>query len=193
MFAWLRGLSFVESGPYGLFPHDLARDVIDADLRWRDPAAYRELHVRVRRHVGKRILESEGREHERAVADLIFLHRGNPATSALWDWSSLGEVYADGLRDGDAGAIVTMVERHEGAESAAIAKHWLERQPAGFYVLRGRGPEVLGFAAHIALHHAGEEDFARDPGGTRRLGSRAAPRAASPGGRGGARPVSDGS
>ena len=29
---------------------------------------------------------------------------------------------------------------------------------------RGRGPELLGFAAHIALHEAGEEDFARDPG-----------------------------
>jgi hypothetical protein len=163
VFSWLRGLSFMEYGAYGLVPHDLARDVIDADLRWRDPVAYRELHLRVRRHVSKRISESVGREHERAVADLIFLHRGNPAAAVLWDWSSLGEVYADALRDGDVAAIVTMVERHEGAESAAIAKHWLQRQPAGFYVLRGRGPEVLGFAAHIALHAAGAEDFARDP------------------------------
>jgi AAA ATPase domain len=164
LFAWLRGLSFMESGPHGLFPHDLARDVIDADLRWRDPAAYRDLHMRVRRHVGKRISESDGREHERAVADLVFLHRANPATSALWDWKSLGEVYADGLRAGDAEAIVAMVERYEGAESAVIAQHWLERQPAAFYVLRGRGPEQLGFAAQIALHEAGDEDFARDPG-----------------------------
>jgi hypothetical protein len=57
-----------------------------------------------------------------------------------------------------------MVEHHEGAESAAIAKHWLERQAAGFCVFRGRGPEVLGFSAQIDLHRAGEEDFARDPG-----------------------------
>ena len=154
----------MESGPHGLFPHDLAREVIDADLRWRDPAAYRDVHVRVRRHVGERISESAGREHERAVADLIFLHRGNPAAAALWDWKSLGEVYADGLRAGDAEAIVAMVERYEGAESAAIAKHWLERQPAGFYVFRGRDAELLGVRAQIALHEAGEEDFARDPG-----------------------------
>jgi hypothetical protein len=164
LFTWLRGLSFMEYGPYGLVPHDLAREVIDADLRWRDPAAYRELHARVRRHVGKRILGSKGREHERAVADLMFLHRANPAASAVWDWKSLGEVYADGLRAGDAQAIVSMVERYEGAESAAIANHWLERQPAGFCVVRGRGPEVLGFNAQIAMHEAGEEDFARDPG-----------------------------
>ena len=164
LFSWLRGLSFMEYGPYGLFPHDLVREVIDADLRWRDPAAYREVHSRVRRHVAKRISESEGREHERALADLVFLHRANPATSALWDWKSLGEVYADGLRAGDVEAIVAMVDRHEGPESAAIANHWLERQPAGFYAVRGRGGELLGFAAQIALHEAGEEDFARDPG-----------------------------
>ena len=51
-----------------------------------------------------------------------------------------------------------LVERYEGAESAAIAGHWLERQPAGFYVFRGRGLELLGFAAQIALHEAGEDD-----------------------------------
>ena len=36
LFAWLCERSFVESGAYGAFPHDLAREVIDADLRWRD-------------------------------------------------------------------------------------------------------------------------------------------------------------
>ena len=44
LFAWLCGRSFVESGAYGVFPHDLAREVIDADLRWRDPALYEDLH-----------------------------------------------------------------------------------------------------------------------------------------------------
>jgi hypothetical protein len=163
LFAWLRGLSFMEYGPYGLFPHDLARDVIDADLRWRDPAAYRELHLSVRRHVVEQVAASEGRERWRAIADLIFLHRGNPAAAALWDWKSLGEVYADGLRQGDVEVIATMVERFEGAESAAIADHWMSRQPAAFSVFRGRGPDLLGFSAQIALHDAGEDDFARDP------------------------------
>jgi hypothetical protein len=163
LFAWLRGLSFMEYGPYGLFPHDLAREVIHADLRWRDPATYREVHSRVREHVVKRVWASGGRERGRALADLIFLHRANPAASAVWDWKSLGEVYADGLRGGDVEAIVGLVERYEGAESGAIANYWLERQPAGFYVFRGRGPELLGFAADIALHEAGEDDLARDP------------------------------
>ncbi|HYG68138.1 MAG TPA: hypothetical protein VD838_10780, partial [Anaeromyxobacteraceae bacterium] len=50
LFAWLRGLSFIEEGPRGLFPHDLARDVLVADLRWRDVDRYRLLHERARRH-----------------------------------------------------------------------------------------------------------------------------------------------
>jgi hypothetical protein len=163
LFSWLRGVSFMEYGRDGVFPHDLARDVIDADLRWRDPAAYRELHLSVRRYVVEQVSASEGRERGRAIADLVFLHRGNPMAAALWDWKSLGEVYADRLRDGDADVIVSMVERFEGPESAVIAKHWLDRQPAGFWVFRGRGPELLGFSAQIALHEAGEQDFACDP------------------------------
>ena len=44
LFAWLRDLPFIERGPRGLFPHDLAREVLDADLRWRDRATYQTLH-----------------------------------------------------------------------------------------------------------------------------------------------------
>jgi hypothetical protein len=33
MFVWLRGLSIVESGPRGLFPHDLARNALGVELR----------------------------------------------------------------------------------------------------------------------------------------------------------------
>jgi hypothetical protein len=144
--------------------HDLARDVIGADLRWRDRDAYARVHELVRRNVVQRLTGSEGLEQQQALADLMFLHRGNPAARAFWDWESLGQVYADALRPGDAEAIAAMVARHEGPESAAIAAHWLARQPAGFAVFRGRGGEALGFLAQLALHEAGEDDLARDPG-----------------------------
>lgn len=35
LFEWLAGLGFVEAGPLGLFPHDLVRDAVAAELRWR--------------------------------------------------------------------------------------------------------------------------------------------------------------
>ena len=51
LFDWLRDLSFVEAGPDGLFPHDLARDVIDRDLRWRDPESDQLVFRRVQAHL----------------------------------------------------------------------------------------------------------------------------------------------
>ena len=44
LFEWLRSLPFVESGPRGLYPHDVVRDALVADLRWRDPEGFEALH-----------------------------------------------------------------------------------------------------------------------------------------------------
>ena len=41
MFAWLRSLSIIETGPRGLYPHDIARDALGAELRWRASGAVR--------------------------------------------------------------------------------------------------------------------------------------------------------
>ena len=164
LFEWLRGLSFMECGAHGLFPHDLAREVIDADLRWRDPAGYVQVHEHVRADVVERLLGTEGREQQRALADLMFLHRNNPVVLPFWDWESLGEVYADAVRPADHAAIAAMVERHEGPESAAIAARWLAHRPEWFAVFRGRGPEPIGFLVQLALHAATDEELAGDPG-----------------------------
>jgi hypothetical protein len=165
LFEWLRGLSFVEASAEGLFPHDLARDVLDADLRWRDRARYADVHSRVRRHVVARIRAGAGREQQRAAADLHFLHRGNAGIRGFYDWASLGEGYADRLRAGDAEAVVAMVERHETAESAALARFWLERRPRAFHVFRRPGrEEPFGFAAFLPLHELNAAELAADPG-----------------------------
>jgi AAA ATPase domain len=165
LFGWLRGLSFVETGDDGLFPHDLARDVLDAELRWRDRARYADIHRRVRRHVVTRIRESTGREQQRAAADLQFLHRGNAGIRRFYDWASLGRGYVDGLRAGDAEAVVAMIERHETPEAASLARFWLERQPRSFLLFRRPGEdEPFGFATMLALHEASAAERAADPG-----------------------------
>ncbi|MDZ4717795.1 MAG: hypothetical protein SH847_04945 [Roseiflexaceae bacterium] len=42
LFDWLRSLSFVASTRQGMFPHDLAREALTADVRWRNPQWYAE-------------------------------------------------------------------------------------------------------------------------------------------------------
>jgi hypothetical protein len=163
LFGWLRRLSFVEEGRHGVFPHDLARDVLAADARWRDPEGYARLHARVHDHVVARLSAPDADRGE-VVGDLVFLHRDNPFTARFWDWRRFGDAYADGLRPGDRAALLAMAERHEGVESAALVAHWLERQPGGFLVFRAGGGRPIGFAAVIALHAATDEDRAADPG-----------------------------
>ena len=163
LFEWLRGLSFVEQGPHGAFPHDIVRDTLDADLRWRDRGGYVDQHTRIRRHVVARIRATSGAEQQAAVADLIFLHRGNPITRAMWDWQSFGLAYADRAHPADHDAILAMVERHEGPESRSLAAYWLERQPEAFTVFRGGDEAPIGFVAILALHVASEADIDGDP------------------------------
>jgi hypothetical protein len=85
LFAWLRELSFVESGADGVLPHDLARDALEADLRWRDPEGYRRVFRGVRARVHGRLRSSQGHEQQRAISDAKFLFRRLPGiVSRRW-------------------------------------------------------------------------------------------------------------
>jgi hypothetical protein len=164
LFAWLRGLSFVESGPDGVFPHDLARDALDADLRWRDPDGYKRLFRAVRAHVHRRLGTVHGREQQRAVFDEKFLFRHQPAIRAGLDWDSWGQYYPERLRAADAPTVLDVVQRWQGPESAAIAERWLRQQPEGCFVVRRRDDVVRGFVAIVDLTRASAQDIAADPG-----------------------------
>ena len=164
VFAWLRDLSFVEAGPDGVLPHDLARDVLDADLRWRDPDGYKDLFRRVGGHVYAALKSSRGREQQRAVFDLKFLFRNLPSVLSPVDWDAWGLHYPEPAGPGDGERILELVAAAEGEASAAIAERWLDLQPEGFFVVRGEDDDVRGFVALLDLTAASEQDRRADPG-----------------------------
>ncbi|MFD0747508.1 hypothetical protein ACFQ1L_41140 [Phytohabitans flavus] len=163
LFDWLRGLPFVEGGPHGLYPHDLAREVLDADLRWRSPDGYRTLHRAGRAALIRRVRDTHGAAQREAIFDILFLHRSSPVLGAHYRWETLGQATAEPVTAHDRDPIVEMVERHEGAESARIARHWYERQPTAFSAYRDRDGALFGFDATLDLHEASEADLAVDP------------------------------
>ncbi|MDE3089364.1 MAG: ATP-binding protein, partial [Chloroflexota bacterium] len=163
LFEWLRGLSFIESSREGLFPHDLAREALAADLRWRNPDWYKELHHRARAFYVSHFQQTRGLEQQRILYDYVFLHRDNPVIRSMLEWQTGGTIVPDALRETDRAACVAMVKKHEGAESAEWAERWLTRQPEGVTVYRDDQGAVVGFIAMLALERASAEEIRTDP------------------------------
>jgi hypothetical protein len=163
LFSWLRGLSFIEQGTEGIYPHDLARDVIDADLHWRDPDGYWRVHNQVRRPIIERIQHSGNLQQQQAFFDLLFLHRNNPFMKPVYDWKALGTAYAEPAGPDDFPIILDLIRQHESEESARIAEYWMSRQPESFIVIRTLGGDMVGFACGLTLQEFTPEDLNADP------------------------------
>ena len=174
MFAWLRGLSFVEAGAAG--PR-AARPGARRDRRRPALARPGRLRATCTGWCAATWSSGSGRcqglEQQQALADLMFLHRANPAAVAIWDWESLGQVYADALRPGDGEAVLAMVSATRGPSRRRSPSTGWAASRARFAVFRGAGAEPLGFLAQLALHEADQEDLRRAtpargrPGSTR--------------------------
>ncbi|REE99391.1 AAA ATPase-like protein [Thermomonospora umbrina] len=164
LFAWMRTLSFVEERPEGLCPHDLAREVFDADLRWRDGTAHQRLHRRIGDHLVHRLRTSTGAAQRRVLTELTFLRRANPAVRDLVDWSKPACHHTDDMRPEDRADLLAMTERHEGPESAKLAAFWMDRQPEAFVVARGPRGEPAGYGCRLRLDLASPQDVQADPG-----------------------------
>jgi hypothetical protein len=164
VFTWLWQLSFVEPRPDGLAPHDLARDVLDADLRWRDFETYRHVFDQVRRHSLAALRHTSGRAQQRAVVDLKYLFRRVRTGMSPIELDTWGEYYPERARLDDRGDVLRLVRDWEGEESATIAEAWLDRQPRGFWVVRHHDGSVRGVLAIVNLTQASVEEIDADPG-----------------------------
>lgn len=164
IFEWLRSLSFVESRPGGVFPHDLARDALVADLRWRDPDSFQQLFRGISAHIVERLKVTQGREQQRVLFDAKYLHRYQRVSRVMSDWDSIGQHYPEPATAEDRAAILELTARWEGPESTALVARWFDRQPGGFWVVRRHDAELQGFVASLEVTGAPAEDVEADPG-----------------------------
>jgi hypothetical protein len=162
LFDWLRGLSMVDFGPRGLYPHDLARDALAAELRWRHPERHAEIH---RRAGGYYQAQLRGTDPA-VVGDFAYLHRDNPVLGpfvGVLTSPAAGDLVVEPGRPGDHATVLGLVERYEGAGSAGVAAHWLRRTPDALTVVRTRAGEVVGCYLLVALESVTAQDRAADP------------------------------
>lgn len=163
LFEWLRRLSFIDADRHGLYPHDLAREALTADLRWRNPERYARLHERARTFYMNQVSLLSDREQRRLLSDYIYLHRDNPMVRPYFEWQSSGAIFTDALRPQDEPLLVEMVTRHEGSQSAQLAAYWLAQQPQGFSIMRQAGGQPIGFLSMVSLEKTNAADRERDP------------------------------
>jgi hypothetical protein len=163
LFDWLRGLSFIEFSPEGIFPHDLARESLTADLRWRNPDWYNELHRRSRVYYTEQIEKTSGQAQQRALMDLVYLHRENAAIRAFFEFQA-GSALPESMKAGDKEALLSLVEEFEGKPSAQLAQYWFEKQAQGVTVWRNNEGEIVGFLAVVNLNQVDTQDRDVDPG-----------------------------
>lgn len=150
--AWLRERPYAESHPDGLSIHGIVQDALDRDLRWRDKEAFAALHSRIRCVALDRMARSEGGgAHARAVADLLFLHRGNPDAEGLYGFEDLMALSHRRAGPEDRDGVIETFAFADGPERAAAMAAWFDTDPSMFLVVENACGEVAGSVAVIRL------------------------------------------
>jgi len=166
LFAWLRGQAFIESGPAGLYPHAIVRDVLDTDLRWRDPASYQVIHQRIRHYLLDDLAVRDVRRPTAAPKGRTarpLSRRGGVAADFLTA-HGVSDAEEDRFRPGDRAALLGMTDTTEGRESARIVDYWLARQPSAFSVYRHRSTgSPVAFMSWLRLEEVDPTLLDADP------------------------------
>ncbi|KGN33976.1 hypothetical protein N802_08700 [Knoellia sinensis KCTC 19936] len=160
---WLRDRPYAELHPDGLALHDIVRDALDFDLRWRDPEAYRSLHAALRKAIGSRFQHGDDVMRQRAATDLVYLSRPHPAARLAMDFSSLGHSSMRPVRPDEHDAVLAMVTAVEGPARAAGRRAWLAAQPGSHFAIDDDEGTLIGCAALIRLDLASESERQADP------------------------------
>ncbi|MFP5415687.1 MAG: ATP-binding protein [Actinomycetes bacterium] len=171
LFSWLSRLSIVETGRRGLFPHDLARDTLGSELRWRHPEQHAAIHRKAGAYYRELFYAVDAPSQQQVLVEYVFLHRESPvlgpfvnaAVGADVDLRSLAAVPVPPGDEASAQAVRAMVAHAEGEESAALLDHWLARQPESVLQVMGPEGERVGLIVMLSLTEVSAEDQLEDP------------------------------
>lgn len=162
LFNWLCGLSFISIGKEGIYPHDIAREALCADLRWRHPDWYAELHNRIRHYYHRKLRETTGEGQRKVLFDLLYLHRLNAVVKPFFDWQESGSFWVDIAQEADMPALRDMVRRHEDAGSLMAFDFWAKHPAGQIWVWRDGARQANAFVLKINLHEINADEV-KDP------------------------------
>ena len=163
LFNWMCGLSFISSGREGIYPHDIAREALCADLKWRHPDWNAELHARIRHYCHQKLKEVSGEAQRKVIFDLIYLHRTIPAIKPFFEWQETGSFWVDVANSNDLPVLREIVLHLEGEESAGAFDIWSKHPAAHLWVWRDGRKEATAFVLKLDGHELINEKKWPDP------------------------------
>lgn len=145
---WLTRRPFITAGPRGLFTHDLARDVLDAEFQRRSPERYRAGRRTVYTHAVAGLRAGSDLDRPLHAQQLLYLLRNSPLADAITTLRAQGSATVSPARPDEHDQVCSIVERSQGPVSAGYARAWLREQPEQVSVVRA-DDRVAGFAVHL--------------------------------------------
>jgi len=161
VWAWLRDRPFVTVRPQGLTPHDLTREVLEAEFERRSPDRYRQLHRTVHDYIVAGLRSATGMHRQLLAQQLAHLHRQGPLSVPFRAIRAQGSTAVVPARPDELPGIADVIGRRFGPSSAGYAREWFAEQPEGASVVRA-DQGIGGFAYH-AFCPAGSTLERRDP------------------------------
>ena len=158
---WLARRPFITIGSRGLFTHDLACDVLDAEFQRRASEQYRVYRRAVYHHAVSRLRTATDQDRQLHAQQLIYLMRNSPFAEAYAALRAQGSATIVPGHPDDHDQVCAIVEQFEGATSADLARAWLSERPEHLSVIR-TGDGVAGFAYHVVCP-SGSALEQRDP------------------------------
>lgn len=163
IFDWMRNLSFYDQNMAGIFPHEIAREALSRDVKWRNPDWYSSLHEKIRNYYIKKLMTNSGVSQRNALFALIYLHRLNPMVKPFFDWQENGSFWQDQLKPDDIPALQKMVREMEGIQSESYFIYWTKHPASEIWVYRNPGGEPVAFTLKIEVNKIGDKEILMDP------------------------------
>jgi DNA-binding winged helix-turn-helix (wHTH) protein len=161
LFEWLAEQSYVSTGPEGLWPHDLVRDAIDEELRWREPEGSRALHHAVNRHLIRQLQAGLSISH--TIFELQYLERRSPVMQRFFDFAALGSISVKPATAADASGIARLRDSGLPPGERALFDHWRHHSATRTSTAHRRNGELCGVTQVLRLDGLDDLSAAADP------------------------------
>jgi DNA-binding winged helix-turn-helix (wHTH) protein len=161
LFNWLSEQCYMNVGPSGLSPHDLVRDVVDEDLRWRDPEGFRELDGALNRSLLRQL--RDGRHSSHAAMELQFLERNSAVMKRYFDFGALGSISIETAIAADRDGTARLRDAGLPPAEKAMFDLWSGHPAARMFVARRPNGGVCGVTLILELGRVDDVTADKDP------------------------------